>query len=232
MCRCNEYHEERYGKCWINVRDFTRIDWSNRLSLNFEPFAKCNYHSTCTYIDMNMICSSSSNTCECREHMKWNTDVLECQIFIDVDCSNNNNNDNNINSTSTYNDNNIENNEMSNKSYKEMTLASKPSSAILRKYEISLRNRPISFLTPSVTLDRSMLLSLDLTKTNSKQAQKIFCRELTAISRRYGILKRKRLITNYGPKKQSNYIASSKNNLFLSNTFVIILLQTILEMFS
>ena len=36
---------------------------------------------------MNLICSDKSEKCECREDMKWNSDDLECQIYIDVDCS-------------------------------------------------------------------------------------------------------------------------------------------------
>ena len=195
------------------MRDFTRIDWSNRLSIGFKPFANCSTnHSVCLKIDMNMICSSLTKKCECRENMKWNSDVLECQTFIDVDCS--------LNKVA---------NAHSNETHEYISLPSIPSSTILRKYEIRLRNRPISFLSPIVTLDRSMLLSLDLTQTNSKKVLKIFCRELSAISRRYVILKRKRLITKYGSKEQSIYVASSKNNLLLSNIFVIMLLQITLE---
>merc|ERR1719334_895001 len=45
---------------------------------------------------MNMICESSNQTvttgegngtCQCRRDMKWNKKVLECQILLDVDCS-------------------------------------------------------------------------------------------------------------------------------------------------
>ena len=30
---------------------------------------------------MNMICSETS-TCQCREGMQWNTETLECQVFM------------------------------------------------------------------------------------------------------------------------------------------------------
>ena len=35
---------------------------------------------------MNMICSPQK-TCACRPDMKWNSETGECQIFMDVDCS-------------------------------------------------------------------------------------------------------------------------------------------------
>ena len=47
----------------------------------------CNTNNDCLVIDINLICSTTSNKCECREDMKWNKDNLECQIYIDVDCS-------------------------------------------------------------------------------------------------------------------------------------------------
>ena len=143
------------------------------------------------------------------QNMKWNSDVLECQVFIDVNCSS----DNGIETASQ------------NQTIKDISLPSKPSNTILRKYQIALRNRPISYLSPLVTIDRSMLLNLDLTKTTSAIAKDIFCRELTTISRRYRIFKRKRLIKQQiSSKKQSSYIASSNRKFNANNSCVIILL--------
>jgi len=34
---------------------------------------------------MNMVCRDQ--TCQCREDMRWNDKALECQLFLDVDCS-------------------------------------------------------------------------------------------------------------------------------------------------
>lgn len=45
----------------------------------------CVAHSDCRKTDMNMFCKAG--TCQCREDMKWNTEALECQIFIDVNCT-------------------------------------------------------------------------------------------------------------------------------------------------
>jgi len=44
-------------------------------------------------MDMNLICNKDLTTqgsvgqCECRMDMKWNTEALECQVYLDVDCS-------------------------------------------------------------------------------------------------------------------------------------------------
>ena len=51
------------------------------------PFVACNNATDCHYIDMNLVCSTDSKTCQCREDMKWNDKELECQVYIDVDCS-------------------------------------------------------------------------------------------------------------------------------------------------
>ena len=217
ICRCHERYQEKYGKCWLRLRDFTRIDWGNRLSLAFNPFLDCTEHRTCTDIDMNMICgrttkkSIANKKCKCRENMKWNPDVLECQIFIDVNCSS----DNSFGNASQ------------NQTIKDISLPSKPSNTILRKYQIALRNRPISYLSPLVTIERSMLLNLDLTKTTSKMANSIFCKELTTISRRYRIFKRKRLMKlQNSSRKQSSYIASSTDKIIDCNHYVIIFFMT------
>ena len=218
ICRCHEHYKERYGQCWIKLRDFTRIDWGSRLSPVFDPFQNCTEHRTCINIDMNMICgrnpkiSDEKRKCKCRENMKWNPDVLECQIFIDVNCSS----DNGIETASQ------------NQTIKDISLPSKPSSTILRKYQIALRNRPISYLSPVVTIERSMLLNLDLTKTTSEIANSIFCKELTTISRRFRIFKRKRLMKlQNSSRKQSSYIASSIDNIIDYNHHVIIFFMTV-----
>jgi len=42
---------------------------------------------------MNLICNKDLTSqgqvgkCECRQDMKWNEDALECQVYLDVDCS-------------------------------------------------------------------------------------------------------------------------------------------------
>ena len=59
-------------------------------------------------------------------------------------------------------------------------------------------------------------------------ANSIFCKELTTISRRFLIFKRKRLMKlQNSSRKQSSYIASSKDNIIDYNNYVIIFFMTV-----
>jgi len=88
MCRCRSGYEERYGRCWNRASDFERRSWSRRRSTSFNPEnTACSEHSECLDIDMNLYCSNERGRCSCREDMKWNKEELECQIYMDVDCS-------------------------------------------------------------------------------------------------------------------------------------------------
>jgi len=88
MCRCRSGYEERYGRCWNRASDFDRRDWSRRRSASFNAENEaCSEHSTCLDIDMNLYCSNERGRCSCREDMRWNKEDLECQIYMDVDCS-------------------------------------------------------------------------------------------------------------------------------------------------
>ena len=42
-------------------------------------------YDVCKEVDMNMECDEG--TCQCRDEMKWNEEALECQIFMDVNCT-------------------------------------------------------------------------------------------------------------------------------------------------
>ena len=162
---------------------------------------------------MNMFCSMSTKKCECRENMRWNTDVLECQIYIDVDCS-----EETENKTS-----------MLNKTHNRVFIKSQPITTILRKYHIGLRNRPIFSLSPSQTTDKSRLLYLDLTNIKGRKVKQIFCRELSTISYQYKKLKKEGLISMYALKKQLKYLQSSISNRIVSNSLVIIVIQAVLK---
>merc|ERR1712192_348468 len=59
---------------------------------DFQPFQDCTSESTCMAIDMNLICNTNltmggQGKCQCRTNMRWNTEAGECQIYMDVDCS-------------------------------------------------------------------------------------------------------------------------------------------------
>ena len=79
----------RYGQCWksLDAFDARQSDWDRRQGKSFNPHESCSGHQECQNIDMNMICHTEKQTCQCRQDMKWNDETLECQIFMDVDCS-------------------------------------------------------------------------------------------------------------------------------------------------
>merc|ERR1719495_1691007 len=59
---------------------------------DFQPFRDCTSTTTCAAIDMNLICNTNltmggQGKCQCRTNMRWNTEAGECQIYMDVDCT-------------------------------------------------------------------------------------------------------------------------------------------------
>ena len=88
ICRCRSGYDARYGQCWNRMDDFNRRqnDWDQRQQANFDPYRSCISHKDCRdTVDMNMICKEGK--CACRDDMKWNSEGLECQIYIDVNCT-------------------------------------------------------------------------------------------------------------------------------------------------
>ena len=45
----------------------------------------CSVDNDCKTYDMNMVCKKGQ--CVCRDLMKWNEEALECQVFIDFNCT-------------------------------------------------------------------------------------------------------------------------------------------------
>ena len=88
ICRCYEGSFAIHGSCWNSWNDYATTKQADSNSfVKYDPFLSCSSNQTCQEIGMNLICSDKSEKCECREDMKWNSDDLECQIYIDVDCS-------------------------------------------------------------------------------------------------------------------------------------------------
>jgi len=95
ICRCRTGYDARYGQCWNRMEDFDRNkdQWQQRQGSGYNPYQSCSDHKDCKNVDMNMICGQSgtssvgSRSCQCRDDMKWNDEGLECQIYIDVNCT-------------------------------------------------------------------------------------------------------------------------------------------------
>ena len=84
ICRCRSGFDSRYGLCWETLDDFNwnHPMWTHREKPGFDPHIECTEHEFCQVSDMNLICDFESKSCQCREDMKWNSEALECQIFI------------------------------------------------------------------------------------------------------------------------------------------------------
>ena len=96
ICRCSFGYLHFLGACVkdnIEYKNREISTWNgsgdviSRKSSNFNPYVECSNISYCQTIDINLICSTESKICECREDMMWNEEELQCQIYIDVDCS-------------------------------------------------------------------------------------------------------------------------------------------------
>merc|ERR1719323_2836036 len=85
ICRCRSGYDARYGKCWKDINTFNNNDWNDRKSAGFDPYKSCSSHADCKDTDMNMECKDGK--CQCRADMRWNDEALECQIFMDVNCT-------------------------------------------------------------------------------------------------------------------------------------------------
>ena len=116
-----------------------------------------------------MICSLQK-TCTCRPDMKWNSETGECQIFMDVDCS-----DIDVNS--------------------EPATAVSDSSATTTKPETDgdaefvevLEDKNITDLTANDTLKDSGLVKLDVNNTTEVELKTEFCREVSQIAGRFEV---------------------------------------------
>ena len=87
ICRCHNGYYPYHGSCWTGLEEEQPLLDAEQQRIITDPFKSCNNTTDCHQIDMNLVCSNESKKCECREDMKWNENELECQVYIDVDCS-------------------------------------------------------------------------------------------------------------------------------------------------
>jgi len=103
FCECDPGYVKAWGVC--RVEGFTATEPEGR---RIEG-VRCESSAECQAKDVNLVCrpdrgvtgngttvvstttaatTDTSGTCKCRRDMRWNNKALECQLFIDVDCSN------------------------------------------------------------------------------------------------------------------------------------------------
>jgi len=84
FCECLPGFNKFFGSCYPNGQN------PNRPAV--DPFGQCQNNQDCQRTDINLVCNTNitvqaGGRCECRETMKWNDATLECQFYLDVDCS-------------------------------------------------------------------------------------------------------------------------------------------------
>jgi len=80
FCECDQDLVKAWGQC-KKVQPGSPSGDRNSSSLN----RNCRRTRECQTFDMNAVCTQG--VCACRKDMKWNPKALECQIFLEVDCS-------------------------------------------------------------------------------------------------------------------------------------------------
>jgi len=84
LCVCNSGLAQRWGSCLTNQAE---------QSQGPKEGAPCDSTDECHQIDINMVCAMpgpslvDQGVCKCREEMQWSPRALQCQVFIDVNCS-------------------------------------------------------------------------------------------------------------------------------------------------
>jgi len=165
FCECNAGTTRRYGQCqadWSSVPNFTPRPTT------FDPFQPCSSTSTCATMDMNLICNTALTTgqggrCECRQDMKWNEQEGECQMYLDVDCS-----------QFTYD-----------------TPPSANILSAVSRAQANMETNPVDIVDASAegrtqtyqeSLQNSLLQQMDTTQSTEADLREAFCRDIDAYS--------------------------------------------------
>lgn len=172
FCECDRGFYKRWGRC---ASDYNSI---SPRPTNFDPFVACGDNGECQKIDNNMICNTNvtiqqGGKCECRQDMRWNTNDQECQLYLDVDCSS-------------------------------ITYDKTPSPVVLAAVNKTLENVEGKNLTaeftddgtklanqtvspsPNVTLENSLLSSIDPKAASKEEIKEAFCRDVDSFSWEFG----------------------------------------------
>eukprot|EP00092_Neocalanus_flemingeri_P047974 GFUD01054574.1.p1 GENE.GFUD01054574.1~~GFUD01054574.1.p1 ORF type:complete len:650 (+),score=133.34 GFUD01054574.1:3-1952(+) len=82
ICECNYGYQKRWGRC-------TKDRNPEPTPANEAPFQSCLKTEDCSTVDINLVCSGHQNQkyCKCRKDMEWNAELLECQVFLDIHCT-------------------------------------------------------------------------------------------------------------------------------------------------
>merc|ERR1719295_1702473 len=186
FCECNYGYIKRWGRCesdWGQNPGSRQQDYRPQ---SFDPFKTCNSAADCMNMDMNLICNKELTTggnvgkCECRRDMKWNTEALECQVYLDVDCS-----------KFTYD---------TKPSAAVRTAVNEATNEMESMPEIGEGVMLNKTETPDETIDKSLLKHMDVNTASEDDLLEAYCRDIDAYSfdlnqAQYGIQQKKKVFT-------------------------------------
>lgn len=133
-------------------------------------------------MDMNLICNKDLTTqgdvgkCECRRDMKWNTEAMECQVYLDVDCS-----------KFTYD-----------------TVPSAAIQVAVEEAQREMNDMPMigegvvmnRTETPEETLDNSLLKHMNVNTTSEDDLLEAYCRDIDAYSFEFNQQQNNQIVEN------------------------------------
>jgi len=195
FCECNRGLEKRYGRCERN--------WGGESGrpAGFNPFQPCSNTANCQRLDMNLVCNTNLTTgdggrCECRQDMKWNTEAGECQLYMDVDCSD-----------ITYDTkaspvileavNKTLEKIAENNTTEVTTVATTTTTTTEANSDLSGNDTTPISSSPDEALKNSLLTSIDVNKTSEAELKEAYCRDIDSFSWEFGAPKNLQQNQNY-----------------------------------
>jgi len=164
-CQCAYGFRNQFGQCY---RDGMTAPYRPP---GFDPFQPCTEESgVCQRMDMNLVCNTNltvqqGGKCECRQDFRWNAEKLECQFYLDVDCS-----------SLTYDT-------------KASPVVLEAANKTLAK--VTADNSTIEIadntttVTKEVSLANSLLSNIDPAKAKESEIREAFCRDVDSFSWEY-----------------------------------------------
>jgi len=168
FCECRYGFTKKFGRCQSEWGG-NQLEQQEQFRPNtFDPFKSCSTGTECMNMDMNLICNKDLTTqgdvgkCECRRDMKWNSEAMECQVYLDVDCS-----------KFTYD-----------------TAPSVAVKAAVEQAQKELNDMPMigegvmlnKTETPQETIDKSLLKQMDVKTSSEDDLLEAYCRDIDAYS--------------------------------------------------
>ena len=167
FCECRSGYVKGNGQCYAK-------GLNKPARLYHDASEPCTDTACCQSQDINMVFNNESlaeNPCECRQSMKWNTKQLECQFYMDVDCS-----------SITYD----------NVPSTIVLAAANETMKIIGNETIPLKENIT--ITPNDALKNSLLSNIDPKVASEQELTEAFCRDVDSFSWEFGGLEKPKKI--------------------------------------